>query len=82
MTNSTNALVRLLYGQEDRQCLRGHGPMEKVPGTWALQQVQKVGGLLAPPDSKLTPTGQAYTVITFVCKTCGSLELVNEAYKP
>lgn len=49
--------------------------MEKQPGLWVLQQVQRAG--LIDPGA-LRPTGQLLTMFVYVCRTCGHAELVNE----
>lgn len=58
-----------------RDCLRGHGPMEKQPGIWVLQQVRRSGLL---DMGALKPSGQLLTTHVFVCPACNSIEIVNE----
>lgn len=59
---------------EHRTCLRGHGPMAPVSGTWALQQVRQNSGLIGG----LVNTGLLYTFTMYRCATCGSLEMVDQ----
>lgn len=70
----TNALQRLL-DPTTRECLRGHGPMDKQPGIWVLQQVERAGLINM---GALTLTGQLLTSHVFVCPRCGFVELVDE----
>ena len=56
-----------------RQCLRGHGPLEHVPGAWALQGLQA--------DGKATD-GRAFVVQVHRCGACGAVELVDGDVQP
>jgi len=60
----------------DRPCPRGHGKMQKQPGLWVLQEVQRNGGLLN--SGNLQITGRLLTMYVFTCNVCGHVELVNE----
>ena len=74
----TNKLVEALYG--GRPCPRGHGAMEKQPGIWMLQQVQRAG--LLGPGANLHLTGKVLTMEAHICQQCGHVELINEGPTP
>jgi hypothetical protein len=73
---ATNKLLAGLLS-EPRSCVRGHGTMEKLPGLWALNQVNVAKG----SDGKLAAfdTGTRYVASLYRCFTCGFLELVDQA---
>ena len=73
----TNAIEKIFGGKGARQCLRCATFMNKQPGLWVLQQVQRAG-LLGTESGNLRPTGQLITMETHICPACGSIELVNE----
>lgn len=50
-------------------CPNGHGPMENVPGIWALNGVQNY------PNMGWVGTNQLYTVTVYRCLTCGNVQL-------
>lgn len=51
--------------------------MDKQPGIWVLQQVQRLG-LLGPDNGNLQLTGKLLTMEAHICPKCGHIELVNE----
>jgi hypothetical protein len=62
----------LLDGFQSRECLRGHGPMERVIGDWAMEQVLRMDA------GKVFVTGAKFIATIYRCKTCYTLELVDE----
>ena len=64
-----------LIGSGPLACPRGHGPMDKQPGIWVLQQVQRMGLL---DSGSLRTTGKLLTVNIHICPACGHVELINE----
>lgn len=70
-----NKLADAMFG--GLPCPRGHGAMDKQPGIWVLQQVRRLG-LLGTGGGDLQATGKLLTMETYICPTCGHIELVNE----
>lgn len=64
-------------------CLAGHGPMQRVPGVFALQggelQAIELRGLLGPTTGQQFRTnGQMFGVQIWSCHTCSRVELFDD----
>jgi hypothetical protein len=57
-------------------CRFGHGPMEKLPTTWALTGLDtRKGDEHSPYFARAN--GRAYALTVYRCSECGALELFD-----